>query len=741
MYEPRRLAAPLALLLLVGAVYSNSLGAGYTLDSAAILAADPRLESASARNLRDIFTRNYWWPRFESDLYRPLTTLSYLLNVRLAGGDRAVVWPLHAGNLALHAGNALLVLGLGRRVLGSGGRAFLLAAVFAAHPLATENVTNLVGRADLLAALFVLLGLRAHARLRDGTPRRGLALAALAASALLGVFCKESAVVLFGLVALYDLCLPAAPAGGARLVDWRGLWRTVRRGGFASYAAIAPALLLLALARHAVLGDSPVFAQRGSDNPIAAADATTGRITALGLVGDYLRLALWPAELSCDYSHAQIPLFGWSLASPRDLRTLALIAGLLALVVTTLRLGRHNRALLFFAGFFAVTFLPASNLLFPVGTIFAERFMYLPLVGVVGALLAAPVPWVLERARRLWPGRGRSIDAAAALAGAAVVGALGARAFARNFDWRDDVALWTAASRVAPDSYKAWNGLANALLAAGGERADLEAALQHLRRAQAVFEERPLPLIHLPARLYADLALVALRLGDRATLAAGLVPPAPNPAGEPRYREAYAAILEAVEIDAASNAASRRSRLERGAAPEEITDVGDFELHLTHGHVAARLGRDAEALSAFAWARRIEPARVEPHLTLAQYHRALGRLRPAGVLYLETLVLAPDREDLWRVLGDVYRKLDPSAPAVRTAGGSASPNLDHPLVRSDLREALLDLTRLLVGARRFADAELVAELGASRFGVERASFDEILDAARARPQPGERRGS
>jgi hypothetical protein len=732
MREHGHRGAILGLLALAAAVYANSFAAGYTLDARTLLAEDPRLASFSAQNLRDVFARGYWWPRWESDLYRPVTTLTYLVGFALAGGDRGLVWPLHAVNLALHVANATLVYSIALRVLGSGGPALLLAALFTVHPLATENVTNLVGRADLLATLFVLVGLRLHLRLRDGAPRRRLELAALGACALLAAFSKESGVVLLGLVALYDLCYPDGPlrAGPPRLVDWRALGRTLRGGAWASYAAIAPSLVLLLLARYWLLHDSPVFAQKGSDNPIAAAGGLAGRLTALGVVGDYLRLVLWPAALSCDYSHAQIPVFDGSLASARDRATLAVAALLAVLAFAVLRRGRSQRALLFFAGLFAVAFLPVSNLFYPIGTILGERFMYLPTVGVFGGLLAGVALPLLARARRRWPDRGREIRAAALVAAAALIAALGARAFARNFDWHDEIALWTAASRVSPGSYKVWSGLANAIAAGEPERPELERALALQRRAQAVFEARPLPLVHLPGKLYDDSARLAIRLGDQASLAAGFTAPTPNPAGEPYYREAHAASLRAALIDAALGAASRQARLERGIPPAEIADAGDFQVHLTRGHAAARLGRIEEAREAFLHARRLEPGRPEPHETAAKLEQLLGQPRRASVLYLQALVLAAEREELWAAIDALYAGADRSVPAVTQAGGSAALNLDHALLREDLRAALVELVGLLAQARRRADAELVARLGVERFGVERAAFDPVLGPRR-----------
>ncbi len=712
--------ASLLLALVAGAVYSNSFGAGYTLDNATILATDPRLASLSARNLQDIFGQNYWWPRFESDLYRPLTTLSYLLNFQLTGGDRSIVWPLHAVNLLLHWLNALLVFSIGWRVLGAVGPAAFLAAVFTAHPLATENVTNLVGRADLLATFFVLLGLYLHRRLRDGTAHPRLALVALGASAIAGVFCKESAVVLVGLIALHDLCFPTAREGAAepRLADWGAWWRSFRSGGWRSYAAVAPALGLLFCVRRLLFHASPVFTQVGSDNPLVVADPITARITALGVIGRYLRLILWPRSLSCDYSYDQISLFGWSLTDPRDVEILVTIAALAGIVASTLRWGRRNRPLLFFVGLFVVTLLPVSNLIVPTGTIMAERFAYLPLVGVVGALLVTAVPWLGERVRRLRPERPGHYTLASAIVAAGVVGALGARAFARNLDWRDELALWTSASRATPGSYKAWSGLAKGLLAADPERPDLERALTLLERAQSVFATKPLPILHLPAQLYDESAQVALRLGDRATRAAGFAPPAANAAGRPYYLAAEAAAQRAVEIDAALSSASRQARLERGVPADEIVEVGNSQFRLTLAHSLARLGRIDEARAAFQAARRLEPARYETHLSDASFHRVLGELRPAALRYLQALVLTSDRTELWQALGEVYQRIDPAVPAITSTGAGPALNLDHPTLRRDLRAALEELVELLDDAHRDADAARVARLALRRFGFE-----------------------
>src|SRR5262245_33982247 len=80
----KRPALEAALVLLALLAYSNSFDAGFTLDNHGILR-DPRVQQATAQNVRLIFSHGYWWPNGEAGLYRPLTTLTYLFNHAILG--------------------------------------------------------------------------------------------------------------------------------------------------------------------------------------------------------------------------------------------------------------------------------------------------------------------------------------------------------------------------------------------------------------------------------------------------------------------------------------------------------------------------------------------------------------------------------------------------------------------------------------------------------------------------------
>ena len=207
-----------ALVILVLLAYANSFQAGFTLDNHGILR-DPRVQQATAHNLGLIADHTYWWPSGESGLYRPLTTLSYLFNYAILGdGDQAAGY--HWVNLTLHAINVLLVFALLLRLTGELRLAGLIAAgIWAVHPVLTESVTNIVGRADLLAGAATLGGLLMYLQGAAASGGKRVAwMIGLMLVTFAGVFSKESAVCVIGLILAYEAIRPRAPVteGGTR---------------------------------------------------------------------------------------------------------------------------------------------------------------------------------------------------------------------------------------------------------------------------------------------------------------------------------------------------------------------------------------------------------------------------------------------------------------------------------------------------------------------------------------------
>src|SRR5262247_3611406 len=152
----RNWQAIVVLWILTLAVYSNSWQAGLIYDNASRIGEDTRIRSASSANIDLIFRTEYWYPMQATALYRPLTTLSFLFNYAVLGNANRPAG-YHTVNWLLHSVNATLLYLVLRELIADGVVALAISALWAVHPVLTESVTNIVGRADMLAA-FGLLG-------------------------------------------------------------------------------------------------------------------------------------------------------------------------------------------------------------------------------------------------------------------------------------------------------------------------------------------------------------------------------------------------------------------------------------------------------------------------------------------------------------------------------------------------------------------------------------------------------
>ena len=354
-------------------------------------------------------------------VFRPITSLTYALN-HAVGGD--AVFGYHLVNAALHVLAAMLVLLLAGKLASAAlpDRARTIALVasvlFAVHPAHVEAVTGLVGRSDELAALFALAALN----LVIGAQKaRRLALAFVCAA--LGVLSKESAATVLLLLPLIAWLLPST---------------LPRRQALLGFAAIAAGVLIYPVLRLAGPGGLSVPAASQWFNGQAHA---TVFFTMTRALAEYFRVLAWPHPLGVDFFYSQRIPFTLELGLPCVLATLVW----LGLIAVALRM--RKRAPLVSLGILWVFAALATVLnIIPIGTLMAERLLYLPSVGFCLAAATALVTFLPKRAFAL------------ALVG--VTGLLLALTWQRNAEWHDATTLWEAELQKEPKDVVVNNNLA-----------------------------------------------------------------------------------------------------------------------------------------------------------------------------------------------------------------------------------------------------------------------------------------
>ena len=686
----RQAAVAGVLALLVVAAYGNGVSGDFVLDGRHLILDDPRVHAATPDNLGLIFTQDYWWPKAVSGLYRPVVKLSFLVDWALFGNaDRPAGY--HVTNLVLHWGNAVAVFLLGLATMQRAAPAFAAAALFATHPIGTEAVTNLAGRADLLAALAVLWGTLLYARSRLAVGGRALApLLGLSLVTALGALAKESAAAVLAVIVLYELAwAPPAPT-------WRAATAAlVRRCGPAVTYVLLPLLAVAALRVWLYAGlTTPLLPF--TDNPEIGADAVSARLTAIAVIGRYVWLLLWPQTLSCDYSYAQIPVVDLGRGGFAEWQALAVVAAAAAAVTLAVRRRRASPALCFWVGFFFVTLIPSANLVRVIGSIMAERFVYLPSAGFAACVALAAFALAGTRVR----------VAAAGLA--LVVAAYTVRTAVRNLDWQDDLRLWSSAVLASPRSIKAHQQLAYALFTADTpDHAHVDASIREGETALALMDAVPLPLTWRTSAVPAQLGAFYWVKGTKLT--------GPNGERAQWLERAVAVLTAAAAIDVAKNAEHRARETARASAGP-VTDVGNPEIYYYLGLAQLDLGRPAEALEALASMRRLAPANANAYWTTARAELATGALDAAAVSLRQALILRPDDREAWRTLADLYPRLEGGGCAVIGEGGGARLDPGCPRVRRDACAAIAGLAAAYGRAGQPALARQLEDAGRQRWG-------------------------
>jgi protein O-mannosyl-transferase len=506
------------------------------------------------------YTYNYW---------TPVTWLVHMLNAELFGLNAG---PHHLVSALLHALNAALLFFLLLRMTGAFWRSALVAALFAVHPLRVESVAWAAELKDVLAGFFWLLAAWAYLLYTKKTEsrKRYALVVGLFALALMS---KPSAVTFpFALLLLDYWPLGRREAGLKRLV-------TEKIPMFAMSAACAVVTLI---GQHGIGATEAV--------PASFLSRVANAIVAYAA---YLRDAAWPQKLAVLYP------FREGLPALEVAGCAALLALITAAVLLKARQAPYAvTGWLWFLGVLA----PSIGIIQVGYQARADRFTYLPLIGIFVAVVWGAAELVARRPQ---------LTRLAAGGALVVVAALAVRAWIQVSYWRNPVSLFERTLELEPDNKIIHNDLGMVLLDLG-RSAD---AAPHFVRAiqlepkyhqaynnlgKALYQQRLIPealnAFSAAVRLRPDYAIAQYNRGV-----------ALKNLGQ--ANEAYQAY---------------RMALANGLAPRWAA--------LAHGDcgvILSNRGSLAEAAAEFYAALRIDPSLLDMHKNLAIVSAKLGHKQEA----------------------------------------------------------------------------------------------------------------
>lgn len=628
---PSSRIAWLVLMLLAFVLYGNTIFHGYALDDAIVITENIYTQEGFS-GMNDIFATDAFEGYFKEKKnlvaggrYRPLSIATFAFEIGIFGQNPQIS---HFINVFLYGLTGIVIFILLEFLLSAhrskqaswwAGVPFLASILFLVHPLHTEVVANIKGRDEILAMLFVLTGMYLLLRnFRDGKPLY-LFFGMLAFS--LALLSKETALPFLVVVPLAAWFFRIAKPKLSNFLPM--------------VLALAIPIAFYLLLRANVIGE---LAAGGTNNeilndPFLHASLGERLATVSHTLGLYLYKFFVPLKLSHDYYFNEIPVIGWD-------RMEAIVPAIFYLALGGLTiwgtLKRHPAA--FGMWWFFINLFLVSNIVVTVGTTMAERFMYLPSLGLIFSLVI-----LLNEA-------GKRIGQKHLTVG--VVGVLtllfAVRTVVRNPVWKNNLTLFTTDAYNSPNSAKVRT-------AAGGALVD-EATTAPLPREPERSKMLTEAIDHLNAavKIYPEHGQAWLLLGNAYFNL--------NKQYEKALNSFQMAILYRPGLaDAYKNAAVTSSKMKRydlsaayykaaaGLRPNE--DVYWYEMGITY----EEWGKPDSALYAFQNAVKIRPTNADALGKMAMIYGKFYQQFDQAIEYAQqAIALKPTEEGFHENLGIAY---------------------------------------------------------------------------------------
>jgi len=401
---------PFLLLAIAGfLVYFNALHGAFIWDDEVLVKNNLAIRDWS--KLPDLFTQD-WGGGHSYGFYRPLTMLSYAVDYASGKLDSR---SYHLSNIFLHVLTSFSIYFLIHLLFKNRLLALCAGLLFVVHPIHTEAVAYISGRADSLAALFIILSFIFYIRyLESGSKRLFWFILIWYAFALLS---KENSLIFPVLLLLYHYAFK-------------------KSFKIKELLPIVGLVFVYLFLRFAVL-----------KLPVSRAYITTQWQYSLRQVPGffvaivaYIRLLFFPVNLHMDY--------GDMLFRPADLRVIAGVAVSLSLLIYAFRKRNSNVLFFFSVCWFFIALLPSSSI-YPVTAFYmAEHWLYLPSIGFFIIVSKGLADLYTCKKARIFE-----------LFFAIIIVAYSCLTIMQNIYWRDPVSFYTRTLKFAPSSARVYNNL------------------------------------------------------------------------------------------------------------------------------------------------------------------------------------------------------------------------------------------------------------------------------------------
>ena len=668
------------LLIAIGAIlYANTFSNEFVWDDDALIKENTYIKSW--HHISDIFSKDLYYHKCGANYYRPTQSLSFMLDYHLW---RLKPFGYHLTNMILHILCACILFFLINTISNGNQKLSLITSlIFITHPVHTQAVTYISGRADPLAGLFFLLSIFLY--IKSSRKRSTPIYLCSIFSFILALLSKESALVLPFVLMLYDAIFNRS----LRSAKYR----------YMHFFTVIIAYISLRLFFVSFRANHSLFI--GADTNLYLRFLTSFKITE-----SYLRMLFFPLDLHMDRS---LP-WADSILNRDILLSIILLT---LLLVFTFRISKHSKIALFGTGWFLINLFPVSGIP-PLKAVIAEHWMYLPSIGLFLA--------ITELCLKMLSNKSAFKQTAASSLFIIIITFFSITTINRNRDWKNPIIFYQKTLQYVPDSPRLHNNIGNVYMKSN----QIQKAIYHYKKAIELKPDY--------AMAYNNLGLVYSKQGEH-NLQISCFKKAIEL--KPDYATAYnnlglvydehsghnlqiSYFKKAIELRPDYATAYNNLGVVYGEAGEYNLQISCFkkavelksdyaEAYYNLGIAYGKSGKHNLQISCFKNAIKFKDDYTSAYNNLASIYEQLGELEKAVQYCEKAIKFNPDNAMTYYNLGAIYDKLGKLQEAIQCYEKSISLSPDFPQVYNNLGADYVSLNRILQGIQCYEKAIELSE--------------------------------